>query len=114
MATRLYVGNLSYNTTEEEIKELFEGIGPVASASLVIDRESGRSKGFAFVEFTTDEDAQKAITELNDKDLGGRKLVVNEARPKSDAPRTGGNGGGGYRGGNGGGQGGNGGGSRWY
>ena len=117
MATmRLYVGNLDYATTQEELQEIFENAcpGAVTSVSLITDRDTRQSKGFAFVEMIDEENAKKAIEALNNFQLGNRKLVVNEARPKSDAPRTGGQGGGGgYRGGNGGG-GNRGGGQTWY
>ena len=79
---RIYVGNLSFNTTEGDVRKLFEGQGPVGSCSLITDKMTGNSRGFAFVEMSTDEEAQKAITELNEFQLGGRGLTVNEARPK--------------------------------
>ncbi len=97
---KLYVGNLPYNTSEDDLKELFGAHGTVASVSLINDRETGRSKGFGFVEFENDDEAKKAIDALHGQDFGGRALVVNEARPKterSDRPQ------GGPRGGNGGG-----------
>lgn len=95
MATRLYVGNLSYDTTQEGLTEAFMQVSPegTVKVDLVIDKISGRSKGFAFADMANEEEAAKAIQALNNKDLDGRKLVVNEARPKTDAPR-GGNGGG--------------------
>lgn len=113
MAKKLYVGGLPYSTTEDELREAFAQSGSVDSASIIMDRMSGRSKGFGFVEMTTDEEAQKAIELWNGKDFGGRTLTVNEARPMEERPRNnfreGGNGGGGYsgasRGGNGGGNG---------
>jgi len=98
MGKKLYVGNLSYSTTEEDIREAFAKIGEVASAKLIIDPTNGRSKGFAFVEMASDEDAQKAISSLNGTDLQGRTINVNEARP----PQQRGGGGGGYGGGGGG------------
>ncbi len=120
MAKKLYVGGLPYSTTEDELRDAFAGAGSVTSASIIMDRMSGRSKGFGFVEMSTDEEAQKAIDEMNGKDFGGRTLTVNEARPMEDRPRNSGGGSGGYgggsRGGNGGGGygGGNrGGGNRW-
>ena len=121
MAKKLYVGGLPYSTTEDELRDAFAGAGSVSSASIIMDRMSGRSKGFGFVEMTTDEEAQKAIDMWNGKDFGGRTLTVNEARPMEERPRGGGGGGGGgYRGGNGGGgyggggnRGGGGGGGRW-
>ncbi len=106
MGTRLYVGNLSYATTEADLRDVFAAIGhDVADVKVVLDRETGRPRGFAFVEMTTDAGAQKAIAELNGKDLQGRTIAVNEARE-----RTGGGGGfgGGGRGGGGGGFGGRG------
>src|SRR5580693_5094743 len=110
MAKKLYVGGLPYSTTEDELRDAFAGSGSVTSASIIMDRMSGRSKGFGFVEMSSDEEAQKAIDMWNGKDFGGRTLTVNEARPMEERPRGGG--GGGYRGGNGGGGGGYGGGSR--
>jgi len=116
MATRLYVGNLAYKTTEEQIKEEFTRLFPEVEVpfSLVIDRDSRQSKGFGFAELATPEEAEKAIKELNGLEIDGRKLVVNEARPRSEAPR-GGNGGNGGRGGDRGGyRGNNSGGQVWY
>jgi len=81
MAKKLYVGGLPYSTTEDELKESFSQAGAVESASVIIDRMSGRSKGFGFVEMANDEDAEKAIEMWNGKELGGRTLTVNEARP---------------------------------
>ncbi|RJQ31736.1 MAG: RNA-binding protein [Actinobacteria bacterium] len=81
MSTKIYVGNLSYNTTEDQVKELIEKTGSVESVNLIIDKYSGRSKGFAFVEMTNDEDVAKAISETNGVELDGRKVTVNEARP---------------------------------
>ena len=98
MAKKLYVGNLSYSTTEDDLREAFAKIGEVASVKLIIDPTNGRSKGFGFVEMTTDEDAQKAISALNGTTLQDRTITVNEARP----PRERGSfGGGGYGGGGG-------------
>ena len=82
MGRRLFVGNLSYGTTELELREVFGQIGAVADAKVVTDRETGRPRGFAFVEMSSDDEAQKAIAELNEYQLGGRSLSVNEARPK--------------------------------
>lgn len=82
MAKKLYVGNLTYNTTSAQVQDLFAAIGKVATCSLITDKYSGTSKGFAFVEMETEEDAQKAIKELNGKDVDGRAIVVNEARPQ--------------------------------
>ncbi len=115
MAKKLYVGGLPYSTTDAELKDAFSAAGAVSSAVVIMDKMTGRSKGFGFVEFAADEDAQKAIDQFNGKDFGGRSITVNEARPMEDRPRRdfrGGGGGGGYGGGNrGGGNGG--GGGRW-
>ena len=111
MAKKLYVGNLPYTVNDEELQRLFEQAGSVSTASVIMDRYSGRSKGFGFVEMPNDGEAAKAIETLNGHDLGGRKLVVNEARPMEERrPRGGGGGGGGGYGGGGGGYGGGGGG----
>ena len=83
---KLYVGNLPYSTTEDDLREMFAAHGEVTSASVISDRETGRSKGFGFVEFENDDDAKKAIDALNGQDFGGRSLVVNEARPKTERP----------------------------
>jgi cold-inducible RNA-binding protein len=110
MAKRLYIGSLSYNTTDDTLRDAFAQAGTVESASIIMDRMTGRSKGFGFVEMATDEEAQKAIDMWNGKELDGRTLVVNEARPMEPrAPRSGGFGGG-SRGGDRGGRGGFGGG----
>jgi len=99
MGMKLYVGNLSYDTSEDRLRELFSEHGDVASASLVMDRDTGRPRGFGFVEFNDDAQAKAAMEALNGKSIDGRDLTVNEARP-----RTGGGGGrGGYGGGGGGG-----------
>ena len=110
MAKKLYVGGLSYNTQDDTLKDVFSQAGSVDSATVIMDRMSGRSKGFGFVEMTNDADADKAVEMFNGKDFGGRNLTVNEARPMEDRPaRTfdrnsgGGNRAGGFRGGNGGG-----------
>jgi cold-inducible RNA-binding protein len=87
MAKKLFVGGLPYATTDEELKTHFAQAGNVVSAQIVMDRMSGRSKGFGFVEMETDEEATKAIEMLNGTDFGGRSLAVNEARPKTDRPR---------------------------
>jgi len=101
MAKKLYVGGLPYSTTDDELKEHFVQAGSVESATVIMDRMSGRSKGFGFVEMATDEEAQKAIQMFNGQDFGGRNLTVNEARPmEARPPRQGGGGGGGYGGGN--------------
>lgn len=100
MESKLYVGNLPYTATEEELKELFGQAGTVTSVAVIKDRESGRSKGFAFVEMSTAEEAQKAISTLNGQMLGGRDLRVNIARPREEGGNRGGygnRGGGGRR-----------------
>lgn len=84
MANKLFVGSLAYTATEDQLNELFSTVGKVESAKIITDRESNRSKGFGFVEMSTDEEAQKAIKELNGKDLAGRPIVVNEARPREE------------------------------
>ena len=104
MGKRIYVGNLSFNTTSDDLRETFGEFGEVTSASVVSDRETGRSRGFAFVEM--DNGADDAIEALNGRELGGRTLTVNEARPREERRGGGGGGGGGYRGGSGGGGGG--------
>jgi RNA recognition motif-containing protein len=110
MSTRLYVGNLNFRTTGDELRDLFSQAGEVENASVVEDRDTGRSRGFGFVEMATAEGAAAAIEQFNGKDFGGRTLTVNEARPRVD---RGGGGGGGYGGGGGrGGYGGGGGGGR--
>lgn len=106
MAKKLYVGNLSYNTQEEDLREAFSKFGEVVSATLIIDQASGRSKGFGFVEMATDEDAEKAISSLNGTTFMDRSITVNEARPKTEGARAGAGGGRGKRGGYGGGGGG--------
>ena len=101
MATKLYVGGLPYSTQEDALKELFAQAGNVVSAVIIMDKMSGRSKGFGFVEMSSQDEAQKAISMFNEQEFEGRKLTVNEARPmEARPPRTGGNGG--YGGGNGG------------
>src|SRR5918997_5970809 len=104
MATKLYVGNLSFRTSGDELRDMFSQAGTVESASVIEDRETGRSRGFGFVEMATAEGAAAAIEQFNGKDLNGRNLTVNEAKPKTD--RGGRGGGGGGRGGYGGGGGG--------
>ncbi|HEX5705307.1 MAG TPA: RNA-binding protein [Pyrinomonadaceae bacterium] len=109
MATKLYVGNLPFNTTSEELREYFAQAGNVESAQVVEDRMTGRSRGFGFVEMTTAEEAAAAIEQFNGKDFNGRNLTVNEARPRTEGGGGGyGGGGGGNRGGYGGGGGGGG------
>ena len=101
--TRLYVGSLPYSTTDDQLKDHFAAAGNVTSAHVIIDKMSGRSKGFGFVEMATKEEAMKAIEMFNGADMGGRNIVVNEARPmEARPPRGGGFGGGGRSGGRGG------------
>jgi RNA recognition motif-containing protein len=101
MGTKLYVGNLSFNTTENELQELFSQAGTVQEVSLMQDKFTGKSRGFAFVTMGSDEDAQNAISKLNGQTVEGRPLTVNEARPREPRP-PGGGGGRGYGGGGGG------------
>lgn len=111
MGSKLYVGNLSYNLSSSELEQLFGAHGTVSSAEIISDRETGRSKGFGFVQMSSDEEAQAAISALNGSEVDGRALTVNEAKPKeSRSGGFGGGGGGGSRGGYGGGGGGGGGG----
>lgn len=109
MSNKLYVGNLSFRVTNEDLQEHFSTAGTVESANVVFDRETGRSRGFGFVEMASDDDANNAIAQFNGQEYDGRNIVVNEARPREDR----GGGGGGHRGGRGGGGGYGGGGSRW-
>jgi RNA recognition motif-containing protein len=106
---KLYVGNLTYGTTDSDLRSMFESFGAVESAQVIMDRDTGRSKGFAFVEMSNAQEAQAAISALNGKDVDGRALTVNEARPREDR-----GGGGGGRSGGRGGYGGGGGGGRRY
>lgn len=99
MASKLYVGSLSYDTTEDTLKSTFEQAGTVESAVIIIDKMSNRSKGFGFVEMSSDEEAKKAIEMFNGKELDGRAIIVNEARPMRDRSSQGGGYGGGDRGG---------------
>lgn len=87
MAKRLFVGGLSYSVTQAQLEELFSQTGKIASCNLITDRFSGQSKGFAFVEMTTEEEAKEAITKFNNFELDGRKIVVNEAKPREDRNR---------------------------
>jgi len=99
MSTKLYVGNLSFNTSTQDLETMFAEAGTVTSANIIEDRETGRSRGFGFVEMSSSEEAQTAITALNGKQIDGRDLKVNEAKPRED--RGGNGGGGGYGGGKG-------------
>jgi RNA recognition motif-containing protein len=104
MATKLFVGNLSFETTESDLRTLFEPFGSVASCSLIMDKFTNKSRGFAFIEMGSQAEATKAIAEMNGKDCAGRALTVNEAKPREDRPRGGGGGFGGGGGGFGGGR----------
>ncbi len=104
MGKKLYVGNLSYDVSSSDLEQMFSAHGTIESAQVIEDRSTGRSKGFGFVEMSSDSEAQAAIDALNGQDHGGRALTVNEARPRE--PRSGGGGRGGYGGGGGGGGGG--------
>jgi cold-inducible RNA-binding protein len=102
MATKLFVRSLSYNSTEASLEELFATVGKVVSVKIIMDRDTNRSKGFGFVEMSTDEEAQEAIKQLDGKDLDGRAIAVSEARPREDNNNRerrsfGGGGGGGFR-----------------
>ncbi|MBI5278965.1 MAG: RNA-binding protein [Burkholderiales bacterium] len=110
MGNKLYVGNLPYSFRDEDMQQAFSQFGTVTSARVMMERDTGRSKGFGFVEMATEAEAQAAVRGMNGQQHGGRALVVNEARPMESRPRTGGGGGGGYGGGGGGGYGGGGGG----
>ena len=108
MSRKLFVGNLPYETTEQDLEALFGEAGAVETVTVVRDRMTGRARGFAFVEMANDDDAQKAASELNQFQMGGRALTVNEARPKPEGGFGGGGGGGGFGGNRGGGGGGGG------
>ena len=112
MGNKLYVGNLPYQVRDSDLEQAFSQFGQVTSAKVMMERETGRSKGFGFVEMGSDAEAQAAISGMNGQPMGGRSIVVNEARPMENRPRGfgGGGGGGGYGGGGGGGYGGGGGG----
>jgi RNA recognition motif-containing protein len=101
MGRKLYVGNLDYSVTDSDLEQMFAAFGSVESAKVMLDRDSGRSKGFGFVEMKTDQEAQAAIAGLNGQQSGGRSLTVNEARPKPEGGRGGSGGRGGYGGGGG-------------
>jgi RNA recognition motif-containing protein len=109
MATKLFVGNLNHNTTENDLQDYFAQAGTVVSVNIMQDRSTGRSRGFGFVEMSSDAEAEKAIANFHQKDFQGRPLTVNVARPREERP-PGGGGGGGWRGGHSGGGGGGGGG----
>src|SRR5918999_4367522 len=106
MGSKLYVGNLNYEVTGSDLEQLFAQHGSVQSAEVISDRDTGRSKGFGFVQMGSDAEAQAAIAAMNGQEHDGRTLTVNEAKPREDRPRGGGGGGGGGRGGDGGGGGG--------
>ncbi|MBA2279466.1 RNA-binding protein [Candidatus Saccharibacteria bacterium] len=97
---KLFVGGLPFSTTEDELRDMFAAHGTVASAIVVKDRDTGRSKGFGFVEFESDDEGKAAEKALNGSDMGGRSITVNEARPREERPRRDFGGGGGDRGGN--------------
>jgi RNA recognition motif-containing protein len=101
----LFVGNMSFSTTESDLRSIFEPFGEISQVNVITDRDTGRARGFAFVEMTNDEEAAKAIEALNGKELDGRALNVNEARPKAERGGGGGGGGRGFGGGGGGGRG---------
>ena len=98
MSTKLYVGNLSFNTTTQDLETMFGEAGTVQSANIIEDRETGRSRGFAFVEMSSAEEAKAAISSFDGKEIDGRNLKVNEAKPREDRGGNGGGGGGGYGG----------------
>ena len=99
MGAKLYVGSLAYSIDDTKLKDLFAPVGTVVSAQVIMDRDTNQSKGFGFVEMSSDEEAQTAIKELNGKEIDGRTIMVNEARPKEDRSGGGGGGGGYNRGG---------------
>jgi RNA recognition motif-containing protein len=115
MSMKLYVGNISFDTTSQDLEQIFGEIGTVESTNIIEDRDTGRSRGFAFVEMSSKEEGQNAISQLDGKEIDGRSLKVNEAKPRENSGGGGNRGGGGGRGGYGGGGGnrGGGGGSRW-
>lgn len=104
MAVKLFVGGLSWDTTDDSLKNFFATVGTVTSAKVITDKFSGKSRGFGFVEMSTDDEAKKAIADLNGKTLDARAIVVNEAKPMAPRENRGFGGGGGYRGGGGGGR----------
>jgi RNA recognition motif-containing protein len=87
MANKLFIGSLAWTTTDDSLRDFFATAGTVASANVIVDRDTNRSKGFGFVEMSTDEEAKAAIDQLNGKELDGRAIVVNEARPREERPR---------------------------
>ncbi len=87
MATKLFVGSLSWNVTDDQLKDFFATVGQVVSANVIVDRDTNRSKGFGFVEMSSDDEAKAAVDQLNNKELDGRAIVVSEARPREDKPR---------------------------
>jgi len=87
MATKLFVGSLSYNVDDTQLRDFFATVGEVVSANVITDRDSGRSKGFGFVEMSSDDEAKEAIKQLNGKDLDGRSIIVNEAKPREERPQ---------------------------
>jgi len=97
MSNKLFVGNLSFDTTENDLQDAFAAYGTVTEANLMMDRMTNRPRGFAFITMSTAEEAEKAIAGLNGRDLGGRALTVNVAKPREERPRSGGGGGGGGR-----------------
>ena len=99
MGKKLYVGNLSYDVKSTDLQQMFAAHGNVMTADVIMDRDTGRSKGFGFVEMSSDSEAQSAIAALNGQQSNGRTLTVNEARPREERPRGGGGGGGGFGGG---------------
>ena len=115
MGKKLYVGNLAYGVSSSDLEQMFAAFGTVQSAQVIVDRDTNRSKGFGFVEMSTDQEAQAAIAAMSGKEVDGRQLTVNEAKPREDRGGGGGRGGfgGGGRGGYGGGRGGSGGGRRY-
>jgi RNA recognition motif-containing protein len=100
MATKLFVGSLSWGVNDDQLSEFFSSVGTVASAKVIVDHDSGRSKGFGFVEMSNDEEAKAAVEKLNNAELDGRSITVSEARPREERPRNNNYGGGGDRGGN--------------
>jgi RNA recognition motif-containing protein len=95
MASKLFIGSLAWTTTDDSLRDFFAAVGTVVSANVIVDRDTNRSKGFGFVEMSSDEEAKAAVDQLNGKELDGRAIVVNEARPREERPRD--NNGGGNR-----------------